>query len=200
MNIPKWAYGMMIFAILFLFSMLIVCATLFYMLVGKLTFAPEEVPRSSVITIYVEPTPMPIINPEDVTKPWTEQDVYISAQALEGEAGNCSKLQKSGVMWNILNRVDDSRFPNTIVEVVTARNQYQGYHPTNIPSEESLEIAEDVLARWWLEKTYGYSYGRTLPKEYVYFHGDHIKTNYFTKTQKASSYWDWSWGNPYEED
>lgn len=159
----------------------------------------ENPPDPEIVTIYIDPTPMPVPDPEDITTPWTELDVLMMAQTIEGEAGVCTTLGKSGVAWTILNRVDSPRWPDTIVEVITQKNQFQGYHSTIEPSEASRTIAEDVLARWWLEKTYGYSYGRTLPKEYLYFRGDHVRTNYFYKVDGGTQAWDWSWGNPYEE-
>lgn len=156
-------------------------------------------PDPEIILVYVDPTPMPVPDSEDIKTPWTELDVLVTAKAVEGEAGGCSLRQKSGVVWTILNRVDSPKWPDTIVEVVTQKNQFQGYRPTNEPTEETVKIVEDVFARWWLEKTYGYSYGRTLPKEYLYFRGDHVRTNYFYKVDGGTEAWDWSWGDPYKE-
>lgn len=156
-------------------------------------------PDPEIVTVYIDPTPAPSINPEDVTTPWTDEDLWIMAQMVEGEAGGCSKIQKSAVVWCALNRLDSPRWPDTIVEVVTQKNQFQGYHSYNEPTEETIRIVQDVYARYWLEKTYGYSYGRTLPKEYLYFRGDHVRTNYFYKVDGGTQAWDWSWGDPYKE-
>lgn len=151
-----------------------------------------------VLTVYIE-APMPNYEP-DPHAPWSEEDVIYLAKTIQGEAGVCTKLQQSGVAWCVLNRVDSERFGyDSIKEAVTAPNQFQGYSPNITLREDIVALAEDVLARWYLEKEYGNSYGRTLPADYLFFVGDHVATNYFSKVEGSKNYWDWSLGNPYEE-
>lgn len=204
MNDSKLLYGVLSFAAVFVFACLVVVAGCFKGLMMKFDALSEQVnvdPEIEIVTVYVDPTPMPTIDSEDVRKPWTEQDAMAMAKTVSGEAGNCSLLQQSGVAWNILNRVESEDFPDTIIEVVSSPGQYHGYSWNNEVDVATLLLCEDVLARWYCEQVYGFSYGRTLPKEYLYFHGDGYKTNYFrTTASNKGIYWDWSLGNPYEEE
>lgn len=131
------------------------------------------------------------------TPPWSPVEVEYIAKCVKGEAGRCDKKQQSGVVWCILNRVDDERYPNTIIEVVAQPNQFHGYRASNSVDEDIVALVEDVLWRWYLEKKYGLGdYGRTLPKDYLYFVGDG-RVNHFCKKSGSKNYWDWSWGDPY---
>ena len=64
-----------------------------------------------------------------------------------------------------------------------------------------MELAYDVLTRWYTEKETGeIDSGRVLPKEYCFFHGDG-KRNHFRDSFefKNANFWDWSCDSPYEE-
>lgn len=119
-----------------------------------------------------------------------EADVVAIAKTLWGECrGIPSRDEKAAVAWVIVNRADDSEFPDTIPEVVTQRGQFAGYNAKNPVSDELREIAVEVLtARHTEEITGETSPFRVLPKEYRYFHGDG-KRNYFTKNWRDGQYW-----------
>ena len=107
---------------------------------------------------------------ETFIEQWQESAVYL-AKTVWGEARGVSKEGQEKVIWCILNRVDDSRFPNTIIEVITAPNQFHGYS-SNFPCEDEMyNLALDVIYRWQLEKMGGES-SRNLSAEYVYFCAD----------------------------
>lgn len=132
-----------------------------------------------------------------------ESDVNYLAKTLYGEArGIESKMEKAAVCWCILNRVDsdewDFKDMNTIKEVVTAPDQFMGYDKDNPLVDELVEISEDVLIRWNMEKDGVVEVGRVLPSEYTHFYGDGER-NYFRKDWKAKEFWNWSLTNPYEE-
>lgn len=74
-------------------------------------------------------------------------DVVMVSQTVWGEYRGEDADQRAAVVWCILNRVDDDRFPNTIAGVVTQPHQFQGYSPNN-PSEPFADEVRDILIRW----------------------------------------------------
>ena len=91
-------------------------------------------------------------------------DVVMVSQTVWGEARGCRRAEQEAVVWCILNRVDDSRFPNTISGVITAVGQFSGYSP-KFPSEDFKELAEDVLIRW-------HNGEHGIPTDLVFFRSD----------------------------
>ena len=130
-------------------------------------------------------------------EPWTvqEEDAIMLARLTWCEARGCSTTEQAAVMWCVLNRVDDPRFPSTIREVILQEGQF--YYLEDAPvTEELLALARDVLARWGMEDLLVDS-GRVLPEGYVFFRGDG-QHNYFRDEFIGGNTWDWSWGSPYE--
>ena len=108
---------------------------------------------------------------------FTEADVIALAQMLYGEARGCTVDNQAKCVWCVLNRVDDPRFPDTIIGVVSAPGQFYGYSP-NFPVWDRLyAVALDVLTRWSMEKQ-GADVERELPDTYYWFTGDG-STNWF---------------------
>lgn len=133
-----------------------------------------------------------------------ESDINYLAKTLWGEArGIESTMEKAAVCWCVLNRVDsdewDFRNMNTIESVVTAPNQFMGYDKKNPLDDELVEIARDVLTRWYMEKDGIENVGRVLPKEYTHFYGDG-ESNYFRTDWRGKEFWDWSLEDPYKEE
>lgn len=161
---------------------------------------------SSIVTQKSEPTPPP---PETlvVVRYATEQEqkqrdqdtINALAQTLWGEARGCSTTEQAAVIWCILNRVDSPEFPNDPLMVVQQPNQFVGYDPSYPIEQEFVDLVNDVMGRWELEKTAVGSVGRVLPKEYTYFHGDGVR-NWFRDAYKGGNTWDWSLDSPYEEE
>lgn len=101
---------------------------------------------------------------------FTEADVIALAQMLYGEARGCTVDNQMKCVWCVLNRVDDARFPNTIIGAVSAPGQFYGYSP-NFPVWDNLyAVALDVLTRWSMEKQ-GAEVARELPETYCWFTG-----------------------------
>lgn len=101
---------------------------------------------------------------------FTEADVIALAQMLYGEARGCTTDNQMKCVWCVLNRVDDPRFPDTIIGVVSAPGQFYGYSP-NFPVWDNLyAVALDVLTRWSMEKQ-GAEVERELPDAYLWFTG-----------------------------
>lgn len=108
---------------------------------------------------------------------FTEADVIALAQMLYGEARGCTVDNQAKCVWCVLNRVDDARFPDTIIGAVSQPGQFYGYSP-NFPVWENLrEIARDVMTRWSYEKQ-GAEVERELDKSAVWFSGDGVQ-NWF---------------------
>ena len=102
---------------------------------------------------------------------FTEADVIALAQMLYGEARGCTVDNQMKCVWCVLNRVDDARFPDTIIGVVSQPSQFHGYSPNFPVWDELKEVARDVLTRWSLEKQ-GVTVERELPDTYCWFTGN----------------------------
>lgn len=112
---------------------------------------------------------------------FTEADVIALAQMLYGEARGCTVDNQMKCVWCVLNRVDDTRFPDTIIGVVSQPSQFHGYSPNFPVWDELKEVARDVLTRWSLEKQ-GVTVERELPDTYCWFTGfngsNHFREEY----------------------
>ena len=108
---------------------------------------------------------------------FSEDDVIAVAKMLWGEARGCTRDNQAMAVWCVLNRVDDSRFPDTIQGVLSQPNQFHGYSPDFPVWDELYAVALDVLTRWSLEKQ-GADVARELDKNAVFFTGDGIQ-NWF---------------------
>ena len=112
---------------------------------------------------------------------FTEADVTALAQMLYGEARGCTVDNQMKCVWCVLNRVDDPRFPDTILGVLSQPSQFHGYSPDFPVWNELKEVARDVLTRWSLEKQ-GVTVERELPNTYCWFTGfngsNHFREEY----------------------
>lgn len=101
---------------------------------------------------------------------FTDADVIAVAKMLWGEARGCTRDDQAKCVWVVCNRVNDERFPDTIVGVVAQPSQFHGYSPDFPVTDELYAVALDVLTRWSLEKQ-GAEVVRELPSTYLYFTG-----------------------------
>lgn len=97
--------------------------------------------------------------------------------------------QKAAAMWCAINRYD-AGFEDSIVDVVSAPNQFVGYSAEHPIDDELLALAYDVLDRWECERTGGGDVGRVLPADYLFFIGDG-RHNYFAKEWRSADYYTW---------
>lgn len=87
------------------------------------------------------------------TKEVDFDDLYLLARLVESEAGNESYETKMMVASVVMNRVADSRFPNSIREVIYQKGQFEvTVREVNgvlmidrEPSLDSLRVANDIL-------------------------------------------------------
>lgn len=102
---------------------------------------------------------------------FTEADVTALARMLYGEARGCTVDNQAKCVWCVLNRVDDPRFPDTIIGVLSQPNQFHGYSTAFPVWDELRAVALDVLTRWSMEKQ-GADVARELPDTYCWFTGN----------------------------
>lgn len=151
---------------------------------------PSIKPMTPVETVPVSPEPTP--------KPYTNEEVTVLAKMLWGEArGVRSDMEKAACVWCVLNRLDAGNFGSSIIEVTTAPGQFAGYAAENPVTEELYDLCEDVLDRYFAEKSGEANAGRVLPPEYLFFHGDGVR-NYFRDAFRGGNTYDWSLDNPYQ--
>ena len=123
-----------------------------------------------------------VAEPEPPAEPeyemyFSEDDVVAVSKMLWGEARGCTLDNQQKAVWCVLNRVDDSRFPDTIQGVLSQPSQFHGYSQDFPVWDELYAVALDVLTRWSLEKQ-GVIVERELQPEYVFFTGDGIQNNF----------------------
>ena len=134
----------------------------------------------------------------------SQKDINILGNIIYNESRGESKLVWSCIAWTVMNHCDrdnesveyEANFPNRFC-----------YKPEmNLKSEkanklydECKAIAKDVMIRHILEQEGLEEVGRTLPNNYYSYWGDGKETH-FRKQIKMYDYWDFSLGNPYEEE
>lgn len=152
----------------------IALAATFCMGVGCGTYYEEKqvvfVPVERVREAAVLPTPAP-------TPEHSVEAEYI-AKTIWGEARGCSPAEQAKVAWCILNRVDDGRFGDGIVDVITKPDQFIGYSASHPVTDEHYKIAVDTIDKWQREKA-GESVVRELAKDKLYFNSDGKGNNVF---------------------
>ena len=124
------------------------------------------------------------------------EDIERMSKTVWGEARGCTPIEQAAVVWCILNRVDDPRWPSTIEEVCIT-SQFNGYNPDNPIDPDIYTLTLDVYVRWVREHTGERDVGRVLPASYCFFYGDG-KHNHFQESFGADEVWDWSLPSPYE--
>lgn len=154
-----------------------------------------------------EPTPIISTSPLLTLAPELEEQEYIPdaaevealAKMLYKEArGIASDMEKAACVWCVLNRIDDPRFPDTVLEVLEAPYQFAGYSVDYPVLPELATLAADVLKRYHAERDGESNVGRVLPAEYCFFTGDG-KNNHFTIGWKDTNTWGWTLESPYED-
>lgn len=122
-------------------------------------------------------SPTDIENQEIIN--YTQEDFQNLCRIIEAEAGIETIQGKIAVGNVIINRVLDERFPNSITEVVFAKNQFSPVSNGsiyNIPSEDSIKAAKLVLE------------GETTPesKNAVFFWADYVNKNNWIWTREIT--------------
>lgn len=128
-----------------------------------------------------------------------QDEAVMLAKLIYKEArGVNSTAHKAAVVWCVLNRFDTGEYGESIKAVITSKHQF-AWDPNTKVEDEFLELSNDVLIRWLLEKEGFSNVGRVLPNDYLFFAGRN-GLNYFRKNYHSKEYWDWSLQSPYEND
>ena len=88
-----------------------------------------------------------------------DDDLWYLSRVIQAESGYCSQQMQEYVGSVVLNRVNDSRFPNTIPEVVEQPGQYAtaSVLANHCPTNAVVDVAVDLLEN-----------GSKLPAEIIY--------------------------------
>ena len=111
------------------------------------------------------------------TKEIDFDDLYLLARLVESEAGNESYETKMMVASVVMNRVADSRFPNSIREVIYQKGQFEVTERKvngvlmidREPSLDSLRVANDILNK-----------GSILPSNVLVFYQNGVDEGWVT--------------------
>ena len=111
------------------------------------------------------------------TKEIDFDDLYLLARLVESEAGNESYETKMMVASVVMNRVADSRFPNSLREVIYQKGQFEvTVRKVNgvlmidrEPSLDSLRVANDILNK-----------GSILPSNVLVFYQNGVDEGWVT--------------------
>lgn len=118
--------------------------------------------------------------------------VDIGAKLMYAEASGVeSQDEQAAVLWVAYNRVLDDRFPDDLTAVITAPGQFADLSHA-YPDNDLYELSADVYRRFCAEQDGEEDVGRTIPSDYLFFHGDGYH-NYFRKEYKSTENWDWSY-------
>ena len=117
--------------------------------------------------------------------PWEPDpaDVIAMAQMLYGECRGCSEVQQRAACRCVTNRVDDARFSDTIIEVLSQPYQFQGYSKDNPVWNNLYEIAYQEIKDWHDGKP------GVIGPEFVFFYGNG-RINIFTTEYGGGERWD----------
>jgi hypothetical protein len=125
-----------------------------------------------------------------------EADVIILAKILYSECDVVkSETERACVIWTILNRVDKN---HTSIEYEVTKPHQFAWNPKAPVQDNHVDLARDVLQRWYTEKETGENCGRVLPKDYCFFYGDGRHNHFYNDWEKKNITWDYSLPSPYE--
>ena len=119
----------------------------------------EKVEKVAVITETVS-TVVPINIRTPIVKPektivkedlFSDEEIEAITKTLAGECYDDKLNDKRLVVEVILNRVTSGRFGESVIEVVTAKGQFNGYWKQSRPiSESDIRIAKEALRDWYV--------------------------------------------------
>lgn len=128
-------------------------------------------------------------------------DINALSQMLYGEArGVKSTTNQAACVWVVLNRVDDDRWPDNVIDVLSQPWQFGGYDECYPVTDELRELAADVYDRWQAEHDGEEDVGRVIPDDYYFWCGSKRGVcNYFRKEFDSQELWQFTWASPYED-
>ena len=119
--------------------------------------------------------PPPILLPIPA-QTYSPDDVDLLSQVIYGEARGLAADEQRLVVWTVLNRLD--KWGGTIETIVTAPNQFVGYHPDNPVTMEHWRLCLEVLQQWERGESAVVILPYAVNSEYMYF-AERDNHNYF---------------------
>ncbi len=120
---------------------------------GTPTGTPTNVPLPPTNTPSPTPSPTPCPTPSDTPTPFPtppESEVSELARMIWNEQRSQGEAAMEAAAWVARNRRDAPRWPDTLIGVLSAPNQFQGY-PGTLPNEDDANwIASQRIARYVL--------------------------------------------------
>lgn len=109
---------------------------------------PDAIDGTCTGNVQVEGDVIEVERVGEEHNPYTDEDLYIMAHLLCGEVQTGSRELQEAVGSVVLNRVESSKYPNSIRAVVFQKGQYActwdgNYERT--PTERNWEVAEYLL-------------------------------------------------------
>lgn len=138
---------------------------------GGIETLDDEIASSTVESELIAPT-LPV-EPEEPENPWTNEELEAMVLTLAGECYDDKPHDKRLVCEVILNRVSTVGFGNTILDVVSAPNQFDGYWTQSRDvTENDYEVAIQTLKDW-------YANDCEVLSEYLFFEAGSNRENEF---------------------
>ena len=113
------------------------------------TAITEETTTEIIEETTVEETTTTTTTTQAAAPKTDSSDLDLLAKIIYLEAGGCTYRHKQLVGCVVINRVNSSKFPNTVEDVVYQKNQYyprgSKYLANAKPDSECYEIARDLL-------------------------------------------------------
>ncbi len=75
---------------------------------------------------------------------YSDADIIALAMLIDAEAGSDSLENRVGIAQVVKNRLNSELFPNTVIGVITQKNQFADY-TNGSPKEENIVIAKTIL-------------------------------------------------------
>lgn len=112
---------------------------------------PFTIAESAVLTSPVmTKSSCQVEEPAEEIESFSAEEVTAIATTLAGECYDDKLNDKRLVTEVILNRVSDSGFGDTVIDVVSAKGQFAGYYNQSRPiSDSDIQIAEETLREWY---------------------------------------------------
>jgi spore germination cell wall hydrolase CwlJ-like protein len=132
-------------------------------------------PMEELIAEAPEQTSVPQLEPFD-------REIDMLAKTVWAEARGCSQDEWRLVVWTVLQRVDDDRWPDSIEGVVTAKRQF-AYSETSPVDDEIRAVCAAEFADWVLGAAAPTLAPYAPESPYYFFDGD-SRHNWFRKDWK----------------
>jgi spore germination cell wall hydrolase CwlJ-like protein len=151
----------------FVLTLIISCVIMFVIIIGNIIHLvvlynkePEVITKTQTQVQVVEKPVEVIVEKEvEVNKPrnYSYDELYCMAVVIYNEAGSsqCTDQQREYVGYVVLNRVKDSRYPNTIREVLQQSGQYEGLGDAGVnfaPRSSNSSEAKALERAWKIAK------------------------------------------------